>query len=484
LYPADFVKWATKDMADRIADLQMLEETSGKVRELAALRGAEMVARPAATSAPTLPAILQRAKMDIGQVTPAEVLFLQQTIGNQQVQRLLAGSVRLQRATDAMQFLSQPALPRLSFGDDRSASGRSDDVHEGKANQSVRTVASSAPNFLTSSPAVQRRSVPERSAPSSNEDRAVSETPAPESVGQGPILRQTLPGPLPPPSLFPPRQGPSLIPGMLFEWHLTPQDRTRIVDYLRLGHLAVGMGLRPVFNGQPTNLDAVIDLARTWVLSAVPRDEVARVVRAIWSPMLLEAATRVLPPPPPPFDLPLPPPAADGPAAADDDLQASLGYQWTWHASRRAPSESTVQVQLAQGSGATQRVYSFSVNLTTGDAQAMAGVQFQQDTPTVNFLRGVLKATAFLQLVGGITRSAGEGSGALTFQVQGGVQATQSWGPANHPTVTVTVGVAPTVTFQQGQSAAVDLNLFGQGGQGAVAGPPMGGFVPLVSGTF
>jgi len=163
-----------------------------------------------------------------------------------------------------------------------------------------------------------------------------------------------------------------------------------------LGHLSVGSGLQPVFNGQPTTVDAVIDLARGCVLNAIPRSEVAGVVHGVWSPMLLDTLTRIPPPPLPPVTIPLPEEAS---AAPEDDLQASLGAQWTWHLTKRAPSEGTVQVQLAQGSGALQRVYSFSLNLTTGDVQAMAGVQLQRDTPTVGFLRGVLKVTAFVQLV-------------------------------------------------------------------------------------
>ena len=372
-------------------------------------------------------------------------------------------------------------LPRFSAADDPLVLGRAADTYKQSENPSMRTIASSAANtnFLGSSSAVQRPAAPGGDAFDTNTEIVDAEA-SPQAGYHRPIQRQALPEPLPPPSLFPRRQGSPLMSGMLFEWHLTPQDRARILEYLRLGHLSVGSGLQSVFNGRPTTVDAVIDLARGWVLNAIPRSEVAGVVHGVWSPMLLDTLTRIPPPPPPPVTIPLPEEASGAPAAApEDDLQASLGAQWTWHLTKRAPSEGTVQVQLAQGSGALQRVYSFSLNLTTGDVQAMAGVQLQRDTPTVGFLRGVLKATAFVQLVAGITRASGEASGAITFQVQAGVQATATWGP-----VTVTAGLAPTLTLLQRQAPALDLNAFGQGGQSSVVGPPGGTYVPIISGRF
>lgn len=449
-------------MADKIVDPQLLEEMSGKLR---AMHSAEGLVRPAtADVGQALPAILQRATLDAGLVTPAEVLLLQQTIGNREVQRLLDPSREL-RSAESSQTLFRAALQRSSS----MAPGRTSDSHPHVSSISRPVSSGSAgSNVFGLSSAVQRPT-------DMNAAEAVAEPAAAETGPRRLIQRQTL-DPPPPPSLFPPRQGPSLVPGLHFDWHLTPQDRARIVQYLQLGHLSVGPGLQPVFNGQHITVDELIEQARAMVISPVPRDEVAGVVRSVWSPLVLGTLMRV-PPPPPPFNVPLPSPA-EGPAAADDDLQASLGFQWTWHASKSAPSEATVQVQLAQGSGAVQKVYAFSLNLTTGDVQAMGGVQLQRDTPTVNFLRGVLKATAFVQLVAGVTRASGQASGAITFQVQAGVQATATWGP-----VTVTAGFAPTFTLQQDQAPAVDLNLFGQGGQTSVAVPTRG-FVPILSGRF
>jgi hypothetical protein len=141
-------------------------------------------------------------------------------------------------------------------------------------------------------------------------------------------------------------------------------------------------------------------------------------------------------------------------------------------------------VQLTRGSGAAQAVYQFGVNLDTGDIQALAGGQLQKESRTVEVLKSALKvkASVFVQLLGGVTRAKGDASGSITFQVQAGAQVTAIFGP-----VTVAIQAAPSITFQAGQPIALDFNLAPQGGQTTLppskALPPFIG-IPIIVGTF
>jgi hypothetical protein len=179
-------------------------------------------------------------------------------------------------------------------------------------------------------------------------------------------------------------------------------------------------------------------------------------------------------------------PAGQGAGAkdADSDLSSAVGGQWTWHMNRPGKVERSVQVQLTRGSGAAQAVYQFGVNLDTGDIQALAGGQLQQETRTVEVLKSALKvkASVFIQLLGGVTRAKGDASGSITFQVQAGAQVTAIFGP-----VTVAIQAAPSITFQAGQPIALDFNLAPQGGQTTLppskALPPFIG-IPIIVGTF
>jgi hypothetical protein len=167
----------------------------------------------------------------------------------------------------------------------------------------------------------------------------------------------------------------------------------------------------------------------------------------------------------------------------DGDLQSALGGQWTWHLNRSGKVERSVQVQLTRGSGALQSVYQFAVNLDTGDVQALVGAQLQKESKTVEILKSAIKvkASVFIDLLGGITRSKGAASGSITFQVQAGAQVTAIFGP-----VTISLQAAPSVTYQAGQPIAVDFNLSPQGGQTSLPSknfPPFIG-IPLIVGTF
>jgi hypothetical protein len=267
---------------------------------------------------------------------------------------------------------------------------------------------------------------------------------------------------------------PSPVAGLKFSFHLTAEDRALIWTYLRI--FTVGPGLRPMFLSEPRSLDEVIDNACKLALM-VPRDEVEPYVRACWSRLVYDALTRTPLTPPKPMIIPLPP--AKPSAAAPDDLQSALGLQWTWHLLRSAPSEKTVQVQLTQGSGSLQRVYQFSVNLTTGDAQAVAGFQLQKESRKVKFLGGLLKGSGFLQLVAGINVARGTAWGTITFQVQAGVQATATWGP-----ITVSVQLAPQLTLQQGQGPAIDMTATPQAGQSSLPGRQYPGTISVISVRF
>jgi hypothetical protein len=305
-----------------------------------------------------------------------------------------------------------------------------------------------------------------------------------------PILQRQPTGQLPPPdfrlpdvSLFPRRQPRYLIGSELrFGPHLLPEDRSRIVAFLREGGFSVGTGYVPWFALRPTTLDDVIESARRLVLPIIPREEVAAVVNGMWLSLTLRALTTDPPPLPPPFIVPLrdvaiPPPAPEVP----EQLQSAIGGQWTWHMDRRGPVERSVQVQLQQGEGALQRIYQFAVNLDTGDVQVMGGVQLQQETPEAHVLGAVLKASVFLQLLGGVTTAAGSASGSMTLQVQAGVQLTVTIGP-----VQAAVQLAPTWTLQAGQPLATDFNIAPQVGADQLARgnyPPFLG-IPILRGTF
>ncbi len=277
-------------------------------------------------------------------------------------------------------------------------------------------------------------------------------------------------------------------PGQTLEPGLTGADVDRIRNFLTTGGLATGPGLRPLFNGGPVTLDQITEQCRALVLPIIPRDKVAAIVGAEWS-ILVRKALQAPVPPPPPFTIAFDdPPARPEVPDKPDKLASAIGWQGTWHLVRKAKFEHTIQVQLAQGDGSVQRIYQFQVNTTTGDVQAMLGVQAQSpdvtlvDTKLFKAVHATVKASAFVQLVAGITNAGGNSaSGALTLQLQGGVQAAVTLGP-----VSATVQVGPTLTLQQGQSPDFSLNPAGQGGGTQLpngAFPPFHG-IPLIQGTF
>ncbi len=295
-----------------------------------------------------------------------------------------------------------------------------------------------------------------------------------------PGIRQpeTLPPPLPAVSLFPESQRPTLSPDLVLGPHLLPEDRQRILNFLLIKNFHVGPGLSPMFGGLATTVDAVIEDMRQQVLPIIPREEVAGLVEAEWSRLLLDAL-RVPLPPPPPITIPLEAPT--GLATTDlqpDEVESAVGGQWTWHLPRISDVERTVQVSLTRGA----EIYQFGVNLDTGDAQVLVGAQLQKETPKIRVLSGTLKASVFLQLLSGITTARGEASGAFTAQVQAGVQVTITFGP-----VTVSVQAAPSLTLQAGHDPAFDFNVAPQVGATPKPNerpfPPLPG-IPLIQGHF
>lgn len=272
----------------------------------------------------------------------------------------------------------------------------------------------------------------------------------PESLPPVPHLQ------LPDVSLFPRPERRSLRPDLVIRPRLLPEDRARIVAFLREGAFSVGPAFVPYFFMRPTTIDEVVDQARRLVLEIIPREDVAQVVDGVWLGLLVQAA-RLPPPLPPPFtfrlsDLDITPPA---PAPARErPLQPSVGLQGTWHMSRRGPAEATVQVQLQDPDGTVQRVVQFALDLTTGDVQMLGGIQIQ--TPEIQIIRGVLSTTLFVQMLAGVTRVAASASGEFTVQVQAGASFTLRLGP-----VTSQVQIGPTVTVTGGDVSA-DLNVAGQ----------------------
>jgi Domain of unknown function (DUF4157) len=302
-----------------------------------------------------------------------------------------------------------------------------------------------------------------------------------------PLQLSAPPGVSAPPALTPPFQ-PESAPskrmrrGSLFEGtlgiQLLPEDRQRILNFLQNGNFAVGPSLNPMFNGEAVAMDSVIETARTLVLPIILRSDVADVVLGEWSRLVGEKLKAGPLPPPPPaafvFD-PLPEPASD----PEPDRQPAFGGQWTWHLNRPGSVERTVQLSLTRGN----EVYQFGLNLDTGDAQVLVGVQLQRETPAKSLFHGGLKikGSAFLQLLAGITTARGSATGSLTFQAQAGVQATATFGP-----VTVSVQLAPSVTLQSGQGPAVDFNVAPQGGPEKLPEGPFPPFVgiPFIQGRF
>ncbi|HTX75427.1 MAG TPA: DUF4157 domain-containing protein [Terracidiphilus sp.] len=186
---------------------------------------------------------------------------------------------------------------------------------------------------------------------------------------------------------------------------------------------------------------------------------------------------------------PMPSPNASQKTSDDDssDIQSAIGGQWTWHMNRPGKADATVQLQLTRGSGAAQELYQFQVDPSTGDMQFLAGAQLQKESEakTVEILKGAIKgkvkASVFLDILGGITRAGGSASGSLTFQIQAGAQVTAVFG-----SLTVALQVAPSITYQAGQPIALDFNVSPQAGMTSLPNrnfPPFLG-IPIIVGTF
>lgn len=278
------------------------------------------------------------------------------------------------------------------------------------------------------------------------------------------IQRQSLVDPLPPVSLVRPKTRPSVMPQHL-GFHLLPDDKQNIRNLLLAGHFAVGPYLNPQFEGMDTTLDAITDRARTLVLPIVPREEVSAFVRGQFLAVLVQ--TRELPPLPVlPFTLPPDPlttvpgdPAASATPDILKDWQAAVGGQWTYHIRHTQPQTSTsLQVQFTHGSGAVQEVFQYQVDALTGAAQPMAGVQLQKmKQKTVHGI--VLQGSIFLQLMLGLTQAPGELSGDVTFQIQGGLQGTATFGK-----ISVALQLGMSLTLQGAQNPAFDFNVAPQAG--------------------
>jgi len=287
--------------------------------------------------------------------------------------------------------------------------------------------------------------------------------PAPHAM----VQRQSVNEPLPPVSLVRPKTRPSVLPQHL-GFHLLPEDKQNIRQFLLAGNLGVGPYLRPTFQGSDTTLDAITDQARNLVLPIVPREEVSNFVQGQFLTLLVR--TRELPPlPSMSFTLPpdrlttSPVPGGAGPAQNTPDIlkdwQAAVGGQWTYHIRHGQPqTSSSLQVQFAHGSGAVQEVFQYQVDAATGAAQPMGGVQLQQSKATT--LHGVvLQGSVFLQLMLGLTQAPGELSGDVTFQVQAGLQGTATFGK-----ISVALQLGVSLTLQGTDKPAWDFNAAPQAG--------------------
>ena len=185
--------------------------------------------------------------------------------------------------------------------------------------------------------------------------------------------------------------------------------------------------------------------------------------------------------PPGQRDMGVDPAAGGGGGSSDDDAASSIGGQWTIHLNKPGKVERTVQIALQKG----VFYYQFAVNLDTKDVQALVGVQLQKDSEEkMAKILGIsfkAKASAFLQILGGITRSNGDLSGSVTFQIQAGGQVQVTF-----KSITVALQLAPSITYQAGQPIALDFNVAPQGGAEKLPRgdyPPFLG-IPILVGTF
>jgi len=132
-----------------------------------------------------------------------------------------------------------------------------------------------------------------------------------------------------------------------------------------------------------------------------------------------------------------------------------------------------VQVQFSHGSGAVQEVFQLSIDMNTRAVQSMGGVQLQA-TRSGRVLGVAIQGAAFLQIMAGLTQSSGSASGAITLQVQAGLQVTATFSNK----IQLALQVGPSLTLQDQQGPAVDFNVAPQAGGPDTFGPittPQGG---------
>ena len=351
------------------------------------------------------------------------------------------------------------------------------DTHKLLAHELVHVAQQSAAAPVATPRVAERNDPLERNAVSVLAEGATLQR-APHTM----VQRQGLNDPLPPVSLYRPRERPSIMSQQL-GFHLTPSDRDAIRDFLAVGHFAVGPHIEPMYLGRPTTLDDLTDQARGVVLPIIPREEVKNAILGRWLILLMQT-TEI--PGPDPFQFTIPPEggadegAGQGGAAAGgntpailSDWNAAVGGQWAFHLNSRDAASSTVQVQFTHGSGAVQEVFQFSVDMNTHAVQSMGGVQLQA-TRSGRVLGVAIQGAAFLQLMAGLTQSPGQASGAITLQVQAGLQVTATF--SNRIQLALQVG--PSLTLQDQQRPAVDFNVAPQAGGPDTFGPittPQGG---------
>lgn len=325
-----------------------------------------------------------------------------------------------------------------------------------------------------------------------NAHAVLAEGAQPASAPHAVVARQSIDEPLPPVSLSRPKERPSVMKDTL-GFHLLPDDKQAIRNFLALGHLLVGAAMNPVFEGRDTTLDEITDRTRNLVLPIIPRTEASTFVTGVWLGVLVN--TTELPPlrpapiiVPPESGLPgkaVPPPGPQSTPDVLSDWQVMAGGQWAYHLNSRDPASTTVQVQFSKGSGPGQFVFQYQVDVNTGAVQYMGGVQVQASAETKKlerFIGAVVQGQVFLQLLYGLTQARGEAWGDVTFQIQAGAQVTAVWQKSK---VSVSVQLGPSVTFQGTQSPAFDFNVApAGGGTGTLqGGTPQPGFFGI-SGRF
>jgi hypothetical protein len=160
--------------------------------------------------------------------------------------------------------------------------------------------------------------------------------------------------------------------------HLLPGDRERIEALSHDHNFSVGPGMRPMYDGEITTLDHVVDEAYSVIMVGVPRIEVEPIVRARWSQMVQQALLHVTPHPAPfpniLFSVPAPPDKPDDPQKITFTAATNVAWHVTLSSPRQTNQDTSLQLQIGEDAP-LQRIFQVSYNLDNQQVQVVVGLQ-------------------------------------------------------------------------------------------------------------